>query len=156
MPVRCRGVGQNQGPPGPPGPPGAGIASYSYEFGVRALAGSGANPRYLWPGSGRTIAQGELVGFPSVEEGLLRAFAVHQQAPPAAGAATITYTVLVADLPTAATIVLPVTSSVLTRIDGLSIPVPPGVRVSLRATRSADHSTVGDVTASVYIEESAP
>lgn len=135
----------------PPTPPADGN-QFPMEFGVRQLAGAGANPRYLWPGAGRTIAQDLLIGEPMPVASEIQALYVHQQRPPAVSAETVTYTVLIDGVPTAATLTIPVTDGTVNAITGLSIPVAAGSSVAIETDRSGNHPTINDVLSNILFE----
>jgi hypothetical protein len=128
---------------------------FELAFGVRNLPGiGGGGTRYLWPGSARTTAQTALVSMPTPVAGTLSDICIHQQIPLSSGAQTITYTVMVNGVATAATVTLPVTDGVVSGLTGLAIPVPAKAAIALRATRSASHATLQNVIATIGIQVS--
>jgi hypothetical protein len=139
-------------PAPPPAPPPADGNNYPMEFGVQSLQGAGGNPRYLWPGSGRTVAQTTPIGEPAPVASTLERLVVQQQIPAVASAETITYTVMVGGVATAATVTVPATTGTVVFSPAVSVPVPAGALVALRATRSGNHPTVTSVVANALLK----
>lgn len=136
---------------------GGGVPSSSdfvQEFGVFSLAGAGANPRFLWPGGGRTgTAQPQEVGATIPYACTLDVLAVRQGRPPGVGAAMLTYDILLEGAPVAASVVLPVTSSAVSLVSGLGIAILAGQRLSCRVARDVNHASVLDVFATVGLNK---
>jgi hypothetical protein len=78
--------------------------------------------------------------------GILRNFRIHVEDPAAAGAQTITYTVMVGGVATAITATLVVTGTDVAD-NANSVAVASGDLVGIRMTKSAAHQPVGEIYA---------
>lgn len=148
--IEAQYVAVSGGGSGPPAPSNG--DSFIQEFGSSAVSGTGASIRYLWPGSSRSASQTQMVQVPIPVDSVLTAFMLKQGRPPGSGTATLTYTVLVNAVATPATLVVSVTDGSVQSISGLTIPVSAGDQIAIQSQRSATHSTVRDVLASIILE----
>lgn len=130
---------------------GPGLNDYALTFGVMNLAGTGANPRFLWPGSGRTVAQPEEIGMRVPMDSILRTLFLRQSMPPVGQAATLTYEALRQGLATGATLSISA-SGTEAMVTGLNVSYLAGQRLSLSVTRDQNHATVQDVTLAAGLE----